>query len=74
MPLDTLQTVKTPSKSSRRTASPRKITFTRQRDDLAKALIQELDEKVFDNQLPQDIKIVWNGRLNTTAGRASWKK
>lgn len=37
-------------------------------------LIEELSVSVFQNQLPEDLTVVWNGRLNTTAGRANWKK
>ena len=46
----------------------------KERDELAQRLIDELDDTVFKGRLPSDLTIVWNGRLNTTAGRASWKK
>jgi hypothetical protein len=59
-------------KTARKTTS--KTSFVKERDALAQKLIQELDEAVFEGKLPRDISIIWNGRLNTTAGRASWKK
>lgn len=67
----------TPAASATK-ASPNKrgakTAFLKVRDDLAQQLIKELDEAVFEGRLPSDLKIVWNGRLNTTAGRASWKR
>lgn len=64
----------TPSAPASPTKRPSKAAFARERDELAHALIRELDDKVFANRLPKELTIVWNGRLNTTAGRASWKK
>ncbi|QRV86648.1 HMG (high mobility group) box protein [Ceratobasidium sp. AG-Ba] len=40
----------------------------------ALALFSELNESVFDDRLPKDCKIVWSKKLNTTAGRAHWKR
>jgi hypothetical protein len=40
----------------------------------AKALFLELNESVFDNRLPKDCPIIWSKKLNTTAGRAHWKR
>ncbi|KAK9894793.1 hypothetical protein P389DRAFT_146453, partial [Cystobasidium minutum MCA 4210] len=40
----------------------------------AMQLIDELNTTVFKGQLPEDLTVVWNGRLNTTAGRANWRK
>ncbi|KAG8687547.1 hypothetical protein FRC09_013428 [Ceratobasidium sp. 395] len=38
------------------------------------ALFSELNQSVFDDRLPRDCAIVWSKKLNTTAGRAHWKR
>ena len=48
--------------------------FVKHRDHNVEQLITELDAAVFRGRLPESLTIVWNARLNTTAGRASWKK
>lgn len=45
-----------------------------QRDALCRELIVELDERVFEKALPDDLELIWSKRLNTTAGRARWKR
>ncbi|KAH8929162.1 hypothetical protein BT69DRAFT_1346131, partial [Atractiella rhizophila] len=60
-----------------RPASPSKSSFTSRRDALATSLIQDLERRVFKphgKELPDGLKLVWNKRLNTTAGRANWKR
>lgn len=71
---ETLETVKKSTYSTPAGKKASKASFVRQRDALAQQLVDELDEAVFKGLLPADLTIVWNGRLNTTAGRASWKK
>ncbi|KAF8610263.1 hypothetical protein BDV93DRAFT_601306 [Ceratobasidium sp. AG-I] len=38
------------------------------------ALFLELNESAFDGKLPRDCPIIWSKKLNTTAGRAHWKR
>ncbi|KAG8747644.1 hypothetical protein FRC10_000187 [Ceratobasidium sp. 414] len=38
------------------------------------ALFSELNKSVFDDRLPKQCAIVWSKKLNTTAGRAHWKR
>ncbi|KAF8710631.1 SprT-like protein, partial [Rhizoctonia solani] len=38
------------------------------------ALFAELNDSVFDGKLPSDCPIEWSRKLNTTAGRAHWKR
>ncbi|CAE6371373.1 unnamed protein product [Rhizoctonia solani] len=41
---------------------------------MAIALFAELNDSVFDGKLPSDCPIEWSKKLNTTAGRAHWKR
>ncbi|KAG9126217.1 hypothetical protein FRC07_004412 [Ceratobasidium sp. 392] len=38
------------------------------------ALFSELNKSVFDGRLPKECAIIWSKKLNTTAGRAHWKR
>ncbi|CAE6515918.1 unnamed protein product [Rhizoctonia solani] len=38
------------------------------------ALFEELNDSVFNGKLPKDCPIEWSKKLNTTAGRAHWKR
>ncbi|KAL5635439.1 hypothetical protein ACGC1H_004285 [Rhizoctonia solani] len=38
------------------------------------ALFEELNNSVFHGKLPKDCPIEWSKKLNTTAGRAHWKR
>lgn len=38
------------------------------------ALFLELNESAFDGLLPRDCPVIWSKKLNTTAGRAHWKR
>ncbi|KAG9102027.1 hypothetical protein FS749_000061 [Ceratobasidium sp. UAMH 11750] len=38
------------------------------------ALFSELNKSIFGDRLPKDCAIVWSKKLNTTAGRAHWKR
>src|ERR1700738_579864 len=67
----------TPTRAVDNSHKPRRNdqkAFSKQRDALALSLVQTLDSTVFGGQLPDSLQIVWNRRLNTTAGRASWRK
>ncbi|KAH7341029.1 SprT-like family-domain-containing protein [Rhizoctonia solani] len=41
---------------------------------VAISLFAELNESVFGGKLPKDCPIEWSKKLNTTAGRAHWKR
>ncbi|KAI9612182.1 hypothetical protein H4Q26_008276 [Puccinia striiformis f. sp. tritici PST-130] len=45
-------------------------SFPKIREKLAQDLLIELNAKVFKNQLPSSIELIWSKRLNSTAGRA----
>ncbi|KAI9620943.1 hypothetical protein KEM48_007970 [Puccinia striiformis f. sp. tritici PST-130] len=45
-------------------------SFPKIREKLAQDLLIELNTKVFKNQLPSSIELIWSKRLNSTAGRA----
>ena len=44
------------------------------REQYAQDLFRALNASVFDNKLPEETKLVWNKRMQTTAGRAKWHK
>lgn len=54
--------------------------FEKEKHALATSFIRELDEKMTEGKLAEmtasagGIRIVWTNKLNTTAGRATWKK
>ncbi|KIY02569.1 uncharacterized protein Z520_01034 [Fonsecaea multimorphosa CBS 102226] len=64
----------------KRAAAARKKAFDSQKQQLARDLLQELDEKVADSQLHRlssstgGVRIIWSKTLRSTAGRANWKK
>ena len=45
-------------------------TFGRTRQQLSIQMYKKYNEKIFKNQLPPDLPIIWNKNLMTTAGRA----
>ncbi|KAF4548340.1 SprT-like protein [Elsinoe fawcettii] len=55
-------------------------TFDESKEDIARSFIAELDQKICQGQIASatvstgGIKIVWSKTLNSTAGRASWKR
>ena len=48
--------------------------WIKRRDEVCADLIACLDEQVFGSVLPEDLELIWSKRLNTTAGRARWKR
>ncbi|OLL22829.1 HMG box-containing protein [Neolecta irregularis DAH-3] len=54
--------------------------FTKTRESMATVFLADLDQKITNCELSRKcranggIKIVWSNRLQTTAGRAKWKK
>ncbi|KAA6408960.1 MAG: hypothetical protein FRX48_07304 [Lasallia pustulata] len=70
---------KTPYTKGRDDAAKRK-EFNLKKHDLATAFLQELDETVANGQVASmassagGIHIVWSKKLNSTAGRANWKR
>ncbi|KIW89007.1 uncharacterized protein Z519_10492 [Cladophialophora bantiana CBS 173.52] len=64
----------------KRAAAARKKVFDSQKEQLARDLLYELDEKVANSQLNRlasstgGIRIIWSKTLRSTAGRANWKR
>ena len=73
-----------PSKKIRSILNPKKYEakklFTLKKHEIAEKFLRELDESVTDGKvyemaaLTGGIKIIWSKKLNTTAGRANWKR
>jgi predicted SprT family Zn-dependent metalloprotease len=73
-----------PNKKSKSMRDPKereaKKAFTQKKHDIAEAFLRELDEAITNGKvsemaaLTDGIKIIWNKKLNTTAGRANWKR
>jgi len=63
-----------------RIARDAKKAFSQRRNELAQNFLTELDETITNGQIAKlaeetgGVKIVWTKRLNTTAGRAQWKR
>lgn len=64
-------------------SSPRKVknaTFESKKHEIAQSFLQELDELITDGKINElamptgGVKIVWTKTLNTTAGRANWRR
>ncbi|TVY24826.1 HMG box-containing protein [Lachnellula hyalina] len=72
-------TKKSPVKQDRQ-AKDAKKAFSEKKHALAESFLTELDEKITDGQISKlasstgGIKIIWSKKLNTTAGRANWKR
>lgn len=70
---------KSPVKKNRAELDTRK-SFEKEKHDMAAAFLKELDEEITNGQIAQltastgGIKIIWSKKLNTTAGRANWKR
>jgi len=54
--------------------------FEAQKCEIAEAFLRELDEKIMGGQVAElasscgGVKIVWSRKLNSTAGRANWRR
>ncbi|CAD7697766.1 unnamed protein product [Ostreobium quekettii] len=77
-PATTLRTPFTPHTNTTRkaTATTGKkggTAFKREKEVATVSLFKELNAAAFGNQLPADLKITWNGRMLTTAGRTHFK-
>lgn len=70
---------KTPYRKGKEDAAKRK-DFNMKKHDLATAFLQEIDQTVANGQVASmassagGIRIVWSKKLNSTAGRANWKR
>ncbi|KZO92534.1 hypothetical protein CALVIDRAFT_487228 [Calocera viscosa TUFC12733] len=80
-PLNTTNTPKAKKTPSRNTADTPRKTPGRGRkalqvrlEKLAEETVSQLNTLVFDGRIPEDIELIWSKRLNTTAGRANWKR
>uniref|UniRef100_A0A7S3UES1 SprT-like domain-containing protein n=1 Tax=Picocystis salinarum TaxID=88271 RepID=A0A7S3UES1_9CHLO len=81
--LDSPETIVVPSPSVRTkapsTASLVSFTgsaaaFRRERERLAHELFREYNRRVFDEQLPPELLVIWNNKLKTTAGLTHYKR
>ena len=70
---------KTPAKRDK-AAIERKKAFDEKKDQFAIDFLKELDEKVASGRVGAlaesagGIKVIWSKKLNSTAGRANWKR
>ncbi|TID14022.1 hmg box-containing protein [Venturia nashicola] len=70
---------KSPTKKDK-SAIQAKKDFESRKHQLAEDFLQELDSKVTKGQIAElaassgGVKIVWNKKLNSTAGRANWRR
>lgn len=57
-----------------------KRAFAKAKHQLAETFLRDLDAQITNNQLSEmaastgGIKLIWTNKLNTTAGRANWKR
>ncbi|KAI9738195.1 MAG: hypothetical protein M1834_008693 [Cirrosporium novae-zelandiae] len=71
---------KSPIKAAEKSAAKARKEFDEQKQEIANAFLKELDEKVGAGKVSEmststgGVRIIWNKKLNTTAGRANWKK
>ncbi|KAK4247156.1 SprT-like family-domain-containing protein [Corynascus novoguineensis] len=76
-----------PEKKSKKTAGSKKLSereakkvFETTKRELAEQFLQELDAVITNSKLAElaastgGIKTIWTNKLNTTAGRANWKR
>jgi predicted SprT family Zn-dependent metalloprotease len=77
--IDPLLLKRSPIKQDRVTKETKKA-FAKKKYDLAQSFLLELDTLVTNGEISRlaeqtgGIKITWNKKLNTTAGRAKWKR
>ena len=70
---------RSPVKQDRITKEAKK-SFNKTKYELAESFLLELDTKVTNGEISRlaklsgGVKILWNKKLNTTAGRANWKR
>lgn len=63
-----------------RKSTQQRKTFNEKKGEFASSFLKELDDTVANGQIATlasstgGIRIVWSKKLNTTAGRANWKK
>jgi hypothetical protein len=83
------QGYQSPSTSPRKAQSPikkdkkaieAKKAFEASKQSMAEAFLKELDNKITNGQIAElaasggGVKIIWSKKLNSTAGRANWKR
>ncbi|MBE7181036.1 MAG: SprT-like domain-containing protein, partial [Terriglobus roseus] len=68
------------SPKKRDNAAAKRKDFEAAKHEIAEAFIRELDEHITDGKIAElaketgGVKLVWSKRLNTTAGRANWRR
>ncbi|KAL2259502.1 hypothetical protein VTK26DRAFT_6804 [Humicola hyalothermophila] len=73
---------KTQSKSDSKMVSQRgaKKAFAKAKHEIGEKFLKELDDKITNGRLAEmagptgGVKLIWTNKLNTTAGRANWKR
>ncbi|CZR57511.1 uncharacterized protein PAC_07400 [Phialocephala subalpina] len=74
-----LSSKKSPVKADRE-AKVAKKAFSERKHEIAECFLKELDKKITSGQISKlsastgGVKIIWSKKLNTTAGRANWKR
>lgn len=69
-----------PQKRSPTKKDPARKSFEQRKHQLAEEFLKELDENITGGKISSlaaecgGVKLVWNKTLNTTAGRANWKR
>eukprot|EP00105_Crassostrea_gigas_P013351 XP_011429648.1 PREDICTED: acidic repeat-containing protein [Crassostrea gigas] len=66
--------IDTPDDHADREALRFSKNFKKMKEDLTKKLFKIYNDTVFDNQLPEDLQILWNNRLLKTAGYCVYRK
>ena len=70
---------KSPAKKDKQAIQKKKL-FDEKKNDLAVSFLQELDQRIGNRQVSSlasstgGIHIVWSKKLNSTAGRANWRR
>ena len=67
-------------KDEKKEAAKSQKQFDHEKERLGDAFLQELDDRITDGEIGRlaastgGVKIVWSRKLNTTAGRANWRR
>jgi hypothetical protein len=78
-PSPTLSPRKSPTKKTVKERDAKK-RFEAQKQELAKAFLQKLDDKITKGEIGQltsntgGVALIWSKKLNSTAGRANWRR
>ncbi|KAL5109685.1 Lipoyl synthase mitochondrial [Taenia crassiceps] len=73
-PLDCLAPSQTPILKRHPSAERFVKNFKKNREELANRLLAHFNEVIFENQLPGELRVIWNERLLKTAGQCVYLK